>query len=210
MAHEAMLRLFRISHNRASYCGPLPAIFPGNRAPVVRQAHDGEREQGLMSWGFVLPQAGKAPRRVTNMRDDTALSSPFWRDSFETRCCLAPATSFCEPNEDVKPATWHWFALKGDEPRALFAFPGVWRRHKGPLKKNGDPVELDVFAFMTTTPNSLVAAINHERMPVLLTTDAQFSTWSSGTPQQAIALSREYPSDAMHIVREGFDKADLM
>jgi len=26
----------------------------------------------------------------------------------------------------VKPATWHWFALKGEEPRPLFAFPGTW------------------------------------------------------------------------------------
>ena len=53
-----------------------------------------------------------------------------------------PASSFCEPNGDVKPATWNWFALKGDDPRPLFAFAGVWRRHRGPLKKDGPVVEL--------------------------------------------------------------------
>jgi len=32
---------------------------------------------------------------------------------------------------------------------------------------NGDAVEQEVFAFMTTEPNELTASINHERRPVL-------------------------------------------
>ena len=67
---EAIRRLFRISHNRApASIDPLPAIFPGHMAPVVRHADDGERELGMLSWGFVLLQNGRAPRRVTNTRD---------------------------------------------------------------------------------------------------------------------------------------------
>ncbi len=42
-----------------------------------------------------------------------------------------------------------------------------WRRHIGPIKKDGPSVELDVYSFMTTTLNALVGTINHERMPVL-------------------------------------------
>jgi putative SOS response-associated peptidase YedK len=61
----------------------------------------------VMSWGFVLLQDDRAPKRVTNVRDDTILKSKFWRGSFEERRCLVPATSFCEPKGDVKPATWH-------------------------------------------------------------------------------------------------------
>jgi putative SOS response-associated peptidase YedK len=38
-------------------------------------------------------------------------------------------------------------------------------------------VELDLYAFMTATPNSLVATVNHERMPVLLTRPEEFDTW---------------------------------
>jgi putative SOS response-associated peptidase YedK len=60
---------------------------------------------------------GRAPRRVTNVREDKILTSKFWRGSFDARRCLVPASSFCEPNSKVKPATWHWFALAGDEPR---------------------------------------------------------------------------------------------
>ena len=143
-AREAILRLFRISENRAAAVVPKDAIFPGHDAPVVRPAADGERELVQMSWGFVLPQPGKAPRRVTNTRDDKARSSSFWRDSFEKRRCLVPVTCFAEPKE-VTPATWHWFALNGEEPRPLFAFAGLWRRHVGPVKKDGSSVELDVY-----------------------------------------------------------------
>ena len=109
----------------------------------------------------MLLREGYAPKRVTNVRDDQILRSTFWRGSFEERRCLVPATSFCdEPNGDVKPSTWHWFTLKGDDPRPAFAFPGIWRRYRGPIRKNGETVELDVYAFLTNTPNPLVATIN--------------------------------------------------
>src|SRR5437762_2590385 len=96
-ARQAMLRLFKVGDNRSVAFEPLTAIFPGHAAPVVRLAPDGERELVTMSWGFVRLQPGKAPRRVTNTRDDN-LDSRFWRPSFHARRCLLPATSFCEPN----------------------------------------------------------------------------------------------------------------
>ena len=164
---EAILRLFRISDNRAVAVDQLPAIFPGYQAPVIAENVDGERELILMNWGFMLLKKDRAPGRVTNVRDDKIRTSNFWRQSFEQRRCLVPATSYCEPKGE-KPATWHWFALKGDEPRPLFAFPGVWTRYTGPTRKGGEKVDLEVFAFMTTEPNALTASINHERMPVLL------------------------------------------
>ena len=72
-----------------------------------------------MSWGFGLLQTGKAPRRVTNVRDDKILKSSFWKLSFET-------SSYCEPNGG-SPATWSWFALKGDDERPLFGSVGGGR-----------------------------------------------------------------------------------
>ena len=208
-AREAVLRLFRVGHNRAGAIEPLDAIFPGHAAPVVRRAPDGERELATLSWGFVLPRAGKAPRRVTNVRDDKARSSPFWRESFELRRCLVPATAFCEPRDD-KPATWHWFALDGESLRPPFAFAGIWRRWQGPIRKDGEAVNLDVFSFMTTLPNSLVATVNHERMPVLLDREDQFERWLEGTPNEAFDLARIYPAERMRIVQSGFEKKDLL
>ncbi len=208
-AREAILRLFRIGHNRAAAFDPADAIFPGHVAPVVRLAADGEHELVTMSWGFVLPQAGRAPRRVTNFRDDKTRQSPFWRESFERRRCLVPVTSFAEPRQ-VTPATWHWFALAGDDPRPLFAFAGIWRRFKGAVRKDGPVVDIEVFSFMTTLPNALVATINHERMPVILSSETDRETWLQGTQDEAFALARQHPPEQMRIVQSGFEKRDLL
>ena len=102
-SHEAVRQMFRAGHNRATPYEPMPAIFPGWSAPTVRRAADGERELVQMSWGFVLLQEGKAPRRVTNTRDDK-MASRFWKPSIEKRRCLVPATAFCEPHDGRKPA----------------------------------------------------------------------------------------------------------
>jgi putative SOS response-associated peptidase YedK len=63
---EAILRLFGAAHNRAAAIESKDGIFPGHNAPVVRCAEGGERELFNFSWGFILPQPGKAPRRFTN------------------------------------------------------------------------------------------------------------------------------------------------
>jgi putative SOS response-associated peptidase YedK len=206
---EAILRLFRVSHNRAVAVDPLPAIFPGYQAPVIAENVDGERELIMMNWGFMLLKKDRAPGRVTNVRDDKIRTSDFWRPSFKQRRCLVPASSYCEPKGE-KPATWHWIALKGDEPRPLFAFPGVWTRYTGPTRKGGEKVDLEVFAFMTTEPNALTASINHERMPVLLSDPADFETWLSGSPEEAFKLARSYAADQMRIVQSGSERKDLL
>ena len=97
-SRSQLVRYFQVSDNRTVQMMPMPAIFPSYNAPVVRVADDGEREIVMMSWGFVFLQKGKAPRRVTNVRDDKIQASRFWVGSFEERRCLVPATSFCEPN----------------------------------------------------------------------------------------------------------------
>jgi putative SOS response-associated peptidase YedK len=208
-ASEAVRRLFRVSSNRAAAVEPKGAIFPGHMAPVVRRADDGERELLELSWGFVLPQPGKAPRRVTNTRDDK-MQSGFWRDSVRQRRCLVPVTSFCEPDGDLKPATWNWFALTGEDPRPLFALAGLWRRHVGPIKKDGPSVQLDVFSFMTTTPNALVETVNHERMPVMLSTSEAQDQWTDGTDEEAFALCQPHPPEMMRLVQTGYEKRDLL
>ena len=104
MALVAFSNQDNLSHNRGAAFEPASAIFPGHVAPVVRQNADGEREIVLMSWGFVLLRNGRAPTRVTNVRDDKILESRFWRGWFEERRFRVPATSFCEPNGDIKPA----------------------------------------------------------------------------------------------------------
>ena len=69
---------------------------------------------------------------------------------------------------------------------------------------------MEVYSFLTTTPNPLVETINHERMPVLLTTEDEFSTWLRAEPAEAMALARQFPPESMRIVQEGFEKEDQL
>jgi len=207
-SRAALARKFRLSDNRMAAFDPLAAIFPGHMAPIIKQSADGERELVLRSWGFVLLRDGYAPKRVTNTRDDK-VETKFWKESFEGRRCLVPASAFCEPDGN-KPSKWHWFALKGGEPRPLFAFPGVYRQWKGPIKRAGPNVDIEVFSFLTTLPNTLTSTINHERSPVLLTVENEFATWLQGSPAQAFSLIKTSNADAMHIAQSSFDKEDSL
>jgi putative SOS response-associated peptidase YedK len=67
---------------------------------------------------------------------------------------------------------------------------------------------LDVFSFMTTTPNALVAPVNHERMPVLLATEEDHEMWLNGSVEVALALVKPFPPERMRIVQTGYDKRD--
>jgi putative SOS response-associated peptidase YedK len=201
-----LARKFGLSDNRKAAFDALPAIFPGHMAPIIKQSEDGERELVIRSWGLL--REGYAPKRVTNTRDDKAYTK-FWKDSFENRRSLVPATAFCEPDEG-KPANWHWFALKGEDERPLFAFPGIYRQWKGSIKKEGPNVDIEVFSSMTTLPNALTETINHERSPVILTEEREFDTWLRGTPEEAFGLIKTSDPHRMQVVQSGLDKRDLL
>lgn len=208
-SREELKGLFRILDNRCADVKVQAAIFPRSVAPVVRLGSDGERELVSMTWGFPLLRKGYAPKPVTNVRDDTALTSTFWRPSFEARRCLVPASSYCEP-DDQSPAGWHWFAVEPAEERPLFAFAGIWRRYSGAVKKDGPEVDIDVYAFMTTKPNALTSTIMHDRMPVLLSEPEEFEKWLSGSAAEAFSLVRTFDAGRMRIVQSGSEKEDLL
>ena len=130
------------------------------------------------------------------------------------RTALRTAGVWCRRRRSASPtrgnARWHWFALKADEPRPLFAFAGIYRQWKDPIKKAGPNVDIEVFSFMTTLPNALTSTINHERSPVLLTSEAEYGVWLSGAPEEAFGVIKTSDPERMHIVRSGFDKEDLL
>ena len=63
---------------------------------------------------------------------------------------------------------------------------------------------------MTTEPDALRDSINHEWMPVLLSEEAEFETWLSGTSAEAFALAESFDPNAMRIVQSRKDKEDLL
>lgn len=206
---EAMRRAFDVAPGRdlLGNFAPLPAIYPRHSAPVVRLAEDGAPELTAMHWGFLLPQRSKKtgapilPKAVNNARDDRLATSPFWRDSFETRRCLVPATGFAEA-KGRNPATYFWFGLQDDDEaeRPPFAFAGLWRRFRGEYR--GELVEIDTHTVITTTPNDLVRPVHPDRMPVTLDR-RDHDTWLNAPAGEAARLLRPFPSGAMRIIAQG-------
>jgi len=131
---QAMRQLFQVTpdHDQLGNAEPLTAIYPNYDGPVVRLTDDGERELVSLPWGFRTTKKSKKtgaiikPSAWNNARDDKLSSAGLWKDSFINRRCLVPASSFCEA-KGRNPARYHWFALKGEEPRPPFAFAGMWQ-----------------------------------------------------------------------------------
>jgi putative SOS response-associated peptidase YedK len=197
---SAVRDLFAVKHDRVGNLAPLPAIFPDQMAPIIRGAEEGGRELVMARWGMPgPPQYGGAP--VTNIRN---VQSPHWRGWLGRRNrCVVPATSFCE-YADTKPRkTPTWFALAEDRP--LFAFAGLWTTWRGARGSKSAPVEglHELFGFLTTQANAIVAPIHPSAMPVILTTQAEVDLWLGAEAADAIELQRPLADELLRIVAKG-------
>jgi putative SOS response-associated peptidase YedK len=169
-------------------------------APIVRNGADGERDLVMARWGMPgPPQFGGAP--ITNIRN---VGSPHWRGWLgKQNRCIVPATSFCE-YADTKPRkTPKWFALGQDRP--LFAFAGLWTPWRGVRGPKSAPVDgqHELFGFLTTEANAVVAPIHPKAMPVILTTPGEVDLWPLADAPKALELQRPLPDDIVRIVASG-------
>src|SRR5271165_114882 len=84
----------------------------------------------------------------------------------------------------------HGSALSEDRP--LFAFAGLWTRWRGVRGPKSAPVEVEheLFGFLTTEANAIVAPVHPKAMPVILTTIEEFDLWLEGDTVEALTLQR--------------------
>ncbi len=202
MPPDAMRHLFDVKPEQ-SHLGnlpALPAIYQKYEAPIVTVDH-GERSLIRAQWGFLTPKKSKdgtryiKPTAWNNARDDKIRIIPLWRDSFEHRRCLVPATAYAESTGKA-PATFHWFNVAGVEG---FAFAGIWKHQRG--RVGDEEVDTIVHSVVTTEPNEM-AARYHNRMPVILPVES-YEAWLTGPADEAFALVEPFPADQMQLIGEG-------
>lgn len=138
---------------------------------------------------------------TTNVRNTNSRHWARWL-GIENRC-LVPITSFAEPDPASKIEGGRtpnaWFAR--DESRPLMFFAGIWvpqwesvRKIKEGLTRN------DLYAFLTTEPNAVVAPVHQKAMPVVLTEPDEISAWMTEPWEYAKSLQRPLPDDRLMIV----------
>jgi putative SOS response-associated peptidase YedK len=200
---QAIRELARAMSDRTGNLPPLPGVFPDYAAPIVRNQPEG-RELTMARWGMPSPVFALKGRNsdpgVTNVRN---AKSPHWRRwlGVEHRC-VVPFTSFSEnevlPNGSRPPV---WFAF--DETRPLACFAGIWTRWTSVRKVKEGETTNDLFAFLTTDPNSEVGAIHPKAMPVILRTMEEIDAWMTQPPDVALRLQRPLPDGSLLIVARG-------
>ncbi len=129
-------------------------IRPTDVVPVIAPNRSGERAVFPMRWGF----SGKS--LLLNARTETAAERPTFKESWERRRCIVPASWYFEwehlHGNDGKTRTGDRYMIQPDGATMTWLC-GLYRIEEG----------LPVFVVLTTEPSEEIRFI-HDRMPLIM------------------------------------------
>ena len=189
-------------------------IAPTQPVPAVRAREATPRELTLLHWGLIPGWAKDASigNRMINARSETITSKPVFREAFQNRRCLLPASGFYEWKKlaDGKRKQPMFIHMADGSP---FGLAGVWEQWQEP---GGNVIAS--CAVLTTNANEFMQPI-HDRMPVIIA-QTDYDRWLEPAGDESDRLQellRPCPSEAMaaHAVsprvnNPRFDKSECM
>jgi len=178
--------------------GYTPGTFDrDNKALIIRNGEDGQRESAFARLGMPTPPARLKPgQRVDRGQVNIASLryAHWWQFMGTAHRCVVPVTSFQE--RDTVNGSYRMidFGLPDD---TTFYLAGLWTTWTAQRSMAEGVVTTDGYATLTAPPNAEVAPY-HERMPVVLLTEEGVKAWLSLPPERAILMQRSLP--AGHLV----------
>lgn len=165
---------------------------PSQLLPVITS--DSPQGLSLFYWGLP-PERSKnrtITERIINLRAETIHEKPVFKKVLRSNRCLIPADGYYEWKRIGKKATIPYRVTRKD--RALFAFAGIWEEFED---ESGDSQH--TFSVVTVPGNSLTAMI-HERMPCILSREAEGLWLNSKTAEpNLLSLLIPYPADLLDL-----------
>ncbi len=226
--NQDAIRALTKALDRLGNMPPSLDVYPDYPAPIVRN-NGGERELVMVRWG--MPSSKKALFDAASKRADKLrakgkpvdfdellkmepdggttnirnTSSQHWKRwlGVENRC-VVPLTRFAEPDPANKPEGGRtpnaWFA--GGLHQPLMFFAGLWVPQWESVRKVKEGlIKADLFAFLTTEPNGVVAPVHQKAMPVILTDPQEIETWLRAPWEEAKSLQRPLDNDKLVLLR---------
>jgi putative SOS response-associated peptidase YedK len=178
---------------RCAEPGDLPRfnIAPTQDAPVLL-SDAGRRVLDVFRWGLIPWWAKEASvgNRMINARAEGITTRAAFRDAFQRRRCLVPASGFYEWMKVKGGKVPQWIHPADGQP---LTFAGLWEQWRP--ARDAEPVLS--FTILTTTPSRDVDAI-HDRMPVVVAPQDR-DAWLApdAEPEDLVALLRPAPEGTL-------------
>lgn len=156
-------------------------IPPSATIEVIRKHPEtGAYVADPLVWGLIprWTKDLKGARKPSNARSEGVRTSGMFKDCFARRRCLVPVDAFYEWHGDKPPKQPHAFARRDGHEMLMAAIWDGWKNPEGEIVRT--------VCLLTTGPNATMAPI-HDRMPVLIQSDA-IEAWCGEDADAAASL----------------------